>query len=188
VPDDVTDGLEERELNPGRYYWARQHLDLMNPRPKGADRPRGGEVGAPAGRRLSDNIGLRSILPRLRPDERIRCGPGSARATSSGSWSSRSTAGPIRPNPLSRRERSPGLVDVFLKTATVSMETVSFDTIEQALRRQTEREQAQTDIRKCNEALARCGASVMPELAQEIRTCFVHIDFEGLRRRYAKSC
>jgi hypothetical protein len=57
---------------------------------------------------------------------------------------------------------------------------VSFDTIEQALRRQTEREQAQTDIRKCNEALARCGASPMPELAQEIRTCFVHIDFEGL--------
>lgn len=67
-----------------------------------------------------------------------------------------------------------------MKTATVSMETVSFDTIEHALHRQTEREQAQTDIRKCNEALAKCGAPAMPKLAQEIRTCFIHIDFEGL--------
>jgi hypothetical protein len=84
------------------------------------------------------------------------------------------------PEALSRRERSPGIADVFLKTATVSMETVSVDTIESALHRQTEREQAQTDIRRCNEALAACGAGAMPRLAQEIRTCFIHIDFEGL--------
>jgi predicted acylesterase/phospholipase RssA len=179
VPDDVTDGLEERELNPGRYYWARQHLDLMNPRPKGPDDAAAEKWVHLLDGGLADNIGLRSILR--------------AYDRTSGFVRPRISAGHVKrfvviaingrtdpPEQLSRRERSPGLVDVFLKTATVSMETVSFDTIEQALRRQTEREQAQTDIRKCNEALARCGASPMPELAQEIRTCFVHIDFEGL--------
>ena len=128
---------------------------------------------------LADNIGPRSILR--------------AYDRTSGFVRPRINAGHIKrfvviaingrtdpPEALSRRERSPGIVDVFMKTATVSMETVSFDTIEHALHRQTEREQAQTDIRKCNEALAKCGAPTMPKLAQEIRTCFIHIDFEGL--------
>lgn len=179
VPEDVTDALEARELNPARYYWARHHLDLMSRPPQ---RP-----GDPVEEKwlhlldggLADNIGLRSIL---RAFER-----------SSGFIRSRINAGHVKrfvviainartdpPEELSRRERSPGLVDVFMKTATVSMETVSFDTIEGALRRQAEREQAQTDIRACNQALARCGPTRMPELAREIRTCFVHIDFEGL--------
>ena len=34
------------------------------------------------------------------------------------------------PEQLSRQERSPGLADVFMKTATVSMESLSADTID----------------------------------------------------------
>lgn len=178
-PADVTDALDARDLNPARYYWARQRLDLMNPRPKTAGEEAKGKWVHLLDGGLADNIGLRSILR--------------AYVRTSGFLRQRIGAGHIKrfvviaingrtdpPEALSRRERSPGLVDVFLKTATVSMETVSFDTIEQALQQQREREQAQTDIRKCNEALARCGGAAMPKLAQEIRTCFIHIDFEGL--------
>jgi NTE family protein len=179
VPADVTDGLEARDLNPGRYYWARQHLDLMSPVPRTADDATNEKWVHLLDGGLADNIGLRSILR--------------AYDRTSGFVRPRINAGHIKrfvviaingrtdpPEALSRRERSPGIVDVFMKTATVSMETVSFDTIEHALHRQTEREQAQTDIRKCNEALAKCRAPAMPKLAQEIRTCFIHIDFEGL--------
>jgi len=67
-----------------------------------------------------------------------------------------------------------------MKTATVSMETVTFDTIDLALQPQRDREQAQTDIRKCNERLNMCKAERFPTLAREIRTCFIHIDFEAL--------
>jgi hypothetical protein len=67
-----------------------------------------------------------------------------------------------------------------MKTATVSMETVSVDSLQHALSRQRAREQAQTDLRVCNEALAQCQARPQPTFAQEIRTCFVHLDFEGL--------
>ena len=185
VPDDVTDGLEERELNPGRYYWAVQHVDLMTRDPRTPEATTPGAT-APAEKwvhlldgGLADNIGLRSILR--------------AYDRTSGFLRQRINAGHIKrfvliavnartdpPETLSRREASPGIVDVFMKTATVSMETVSFDTIEHALQRQSEREQAQTNIRRCNEQLATCGAPPFEGLAREIRTCFIHIDFEGL--------
>jgi NTE family protein len=128
---------------------------------------------------LADNIGLRSILR--------------AYDRSSGFLGQRINAGRIKrfvviainartnpPEELSARERSPGLIDVFMKTATLSMETVSFDTIDYALQRHTQREQAQTDVRVCNERLAKCGGALLPTFVQPIRTCFVHIDFEGL--------
>lgn len=60
------------------------------------------------------------------------------------------------------------------------METVSFDTVKYALQRDTDREQAQTDVRVCNQRLAACEGERLPTFAQPIRTCFVHIDFEGL--------
>jgi predicted acylesterase/phospholipase RssA len=171
VPLDVRLGLETRELNPSRYVWARQRLDLMS----GEDKKwvhllDGG---------LADNIGLRSILR--------------AYDRSAGFIAQRLNAGHIKrlvviavnartdpPEKLSAQERSPGLSDVFMKTATVSMEALSGDTIDYAISRQTEREQAQTNIRVCNERLTGCSAEPFPTFAREVRTCFVEISFEGL--------
>ena len=172
VPRDVTRALETRELNPSRYYWARHRLDLM----------------APPGTRkwvhlldggLADNLGLRSIL--------------GAYDRSSGFLRQRINAGHVKrlvviavnartdpPEQLGARERSPGLGAVFMKTATVSMENVTFDTIDYAISRQTEREQAQRDVAECDERLRACGAAPLPAFAAELRTCFVEIDFEGL--------
>ncbi len=171
IPPDVARALESREVNPSRYAWARQRLDLM----AGKDEKwlhllDGG---------LADNIGLRSILR--------------AYDRSGGFIAQRINAGHIKrliviavnartdpPEQLSRQERSPGLADVFLKTATVSMESLSADTIDYAINRQGEREQAQTTVRLCNQRLAGCGAELFPTFAQEIRTCFVEISFEGM--------
>jgi predicted acylesterase/phospholipase RssA len=171
VPLDVRLGLETREVNPSRYVWARQRLDLMSAKDeKWVHLLDGG---------LADNIGLRSILR--------------AYDRSGGFIAQRVNAGHIKrlvviavnartdpPERLSRQERSPGLADVFMKTATVSMEALSGDTIDYAIARQTEREQAQTNIRVCNERLTSCGAEPFPTFAREVRTCFVEISFEGL--------
>jgi NTE family protein len=171
IPPDVSRALETRELNPSRYAWARQRLDLMGGQEeKWLHLLDGG---------LADNIGLRSILR--------------AYDRSGGFIAQRINAGHIKrliviavnartdpPEQLSRQERSPGLTDVFMKTATVSMESLSADTIDYAINRQSEREQAQTNVRVCNQRLARCGAEPFPTFAQEIRTCFVEISFEGL--------
>jgi predicted acylesterase/phospholipase RssA len=172
VPRDVEDGIASREDNPGRYQWSRQRLELMtNAEPRWVHLLDGG---------LADNIGLRSILrayDRGFIRERINR-PGGIKRLVIIAVDARTDP----PETLSRQEASPGLADVFMKTATVSMETVSLDTIGLALERQTAREQAQTDIRECNKKLDACRADTprFPTLAQEIRTCFVHIDFEGL--------
>jgi NTE family protein len=171
IPPDVSGALGTREMNPSRYTWARQRLDLMaGKEEKWLHLLDGG---------LADNIGLRSILR--------------AYDRSDGFIAQRINAGHIKrliviavnartdpPEQLSRQEQSPGLTDVFMKTATVSMESLSADTIDYAINRQSEREQAQTNVRLCNQRLAGCGAELFPAFAQEIRTCFVEISFEGL--------
>jgi hypothetical protein len=171
IPPAVSAALETREMNPSRYAWARQRLDLMaGQEEKWLHLLDGG---------LADNIGLRSILR--------------AYDRSDGFIAQRINAGHIKrliviavnartdpPEQLSRQERSPGLTDVFMKTATVSMESLSADTIDYAINRQSEREQAQTNVRLCNQRLTGCGAEPFPTFAQEIRTCFVEISFEGL--------
>jgi len=171
IPFAVSSALETREMNPSRYAWARQRLDLM----AGKDEKwihllDGG---------LADNIGLRSILR--------------AYDRSDGFIAQRINAGHIKrliivavnartdpPEKLSRQERSPALAEVFMKTATVSMEALSADTIDYAISRQSEREQAQANVRRCNERLADCGGEPFPSFAQDIRTCFVEISFESL--------
>ena len=81
---------------------------------------------------------------------------------------------------MSAEERAPGLGSVFMKTTTVSMESVSFDTLDYAVNRQNEREQAQANVRVCNENLKACGAQPLPTMARDVRTCFVEIDFDTL--------
>jgi len=170
VPRDVTNALASRDDNLARYNWARQRMDTVSTGEKWVHLLDGG---------LSDNIGLRSIL--------------TAMDRTSGFIRQRINAGRIKrlvviavnartdpPEQLSQQERSPGLVDVALKTATVSMEGLSFDTLDFAATRQNEREQAQTNIRVCNQRLGQCGAQPFPAFAQEVRACFVELDFEAL--------
>ena len=97
---------------------------------------------------LTDNIGLRSILR--------------AYDRSSGFIGQRVNARTDPPEELSGRETSPGVLDVFMKTATVSIETLTVDALDYAVNRQREREQAQANIRTCNEKLTACRGTLLP--------------------------
>lgn len=170
VPADVRNAVANREANLARYYWARHRLDSLTTTGKWVHLLDGG---------LADNIGLRSILAafdRTSGFIRPRINAGHIKRLVVISVNARTDP----PEHLSQRERSPGLIDVFMKTATVSMENLSFDTLDYAVSRQVEREQAQTNIRACSQALAQCGAPPIRGFAREIRTCFVEIDFEAL--------
>jgi predicted acylesterase/phospholipase RssA len=169
-PPDVTNALAQRDDNKARYHWARHLEDLVNPGARWIHLLDGG---------LADNIGLRSIL--------------TAYDRTSGFIRQRINAGRIKrlvviavnartdpPEALGEHERSPGLADVFMKTTTVSMENLSFDTIDYAVNRQIEREQAQMNVNACNERLGQCGAPLLSGFARQIRTCFVELDFEAL--------
>jgi NTE family protein len=133
---------------------------------------------------LADNIGLRSILR--------------AYDRSGGFIAQRINAGHIKrliviavnartdpPEQLSRQERSPGLADVFLKTATVSMESLSADTIDYAINRRARRAGA-TTVRPRNQRLAGCGAGRFQPSRREIRTRFQESRSRGCRRWRAR--
>ncbi len=177
-PDDVRNALQHRERNWARYTWARERLDLVNLPPPGVQPPPRKWLHLLDGG-LSDNLGVRSILD--------------AYDRSSGFIRQRINAGQVKrfvviavnartdpPGHVSQQEHAPRLGEVFMKTATVSMERLSFDTLDYAVSRQTERDQAQTNLRVCNQHLAACGAPLLPGVAQDIRTCVVEIDFESL--------
>ena len=168
IPAEVTEALKDREGNPGRYNWARHRLDLMTKDTKWIHLLDGG---------LSDNIGLRSILSAYdRGFIRQRINFGRIKRLVWIAVNARTNP----PEDLSREQSAPDLPLVFMKTATVSMENLSFDTIESAIARVTEREQAQLNIQACNERLTACGGRLFPTLARDIRTCFLEIDFEAL--------
>ena len=178
VPPEVLNGLKNRERNWARYTWARDRMEFLNMPPDGVQPPPRKWLHLLDGG-LSDNLGVRSILD--------------AYDRSTGFIRQRINAGHIKrlvviavnartdpPEQLSRQERAPRLGAVFMKTATVSMEAMSFDALDYVVSRQNERDQAQTNLRVCNENLAACGKSPLPGFAQDIRTCFVEIDFDSL--------
>ena len=49
-----------------------------------------------------------------------------------------------------------------MKTATVSIETLTVDALDYVVNRQREREQAQANIRTCNEKLTACRGPLLP--------------------------
>ena len=176
VPTEVRNGLEHRELNWARYTWARHRMDLINLPKPGEPVARGKWVHLLDGG-LSDNLGLRSLLDAYDRDFiRQRINAGHVKRLVVIAVNARTDA----PEHVSAEERAPGLGSVFMKTTTVSMESVSFDTLDYAVNRQNEREQAQANVRVCNENLKACGAQPLPTMARDVRTCFVEIDFDTL--------
>jgi NTE family protein len=178
LPPDLQNGLMHREGNWARYTWARDRLDFVNMSSQ-SDQPPPRKWLHLLDGGLSDNLGIRSILDAYERDtgfigERINAGHIKRLVVIA------ANARTDPPEQLSHRERAPEIGEVFLKTATVSMESLSFDTLDYGVKHLRERDQAQTDIRVCNEKLTACGAQPLPTFARDIRTCFIEIDFESL--------
>lgn len=182
LPAEYANALASRELNAPRYHWALHRTEYAR------DPQRLPYLHLMDGG-LADNIGLRAIL--------------TAYERSNGFIGPRINAGRIKrlviivvnartdpPEHLSRRESPPGLVTVGLKTATVSMENYSVETIEAMKRLQREREQAEQSLLACRRLLEACPAAEKPPFfAGAVKTCVVEVGFDAIaeperRRRF----
>lgn len=90
---------------------------------------------------------------------------------------------------LSRSESPPGLLTVAYKTATISLDNFSFETIEFMKELQTARKQTQTMLSACQQKLDACpGQPPLPKLAKSSEPFVVEVNFEALadpaRRQY----
>jgi NTE family protein len=180
LPKDVENGLKDFGVNDRRYVWAknlaeyhenkesRPFLHLMD----------GG---------LADNIGLRYIM-----DAYLRTsGPIFKRKARIDHLViitvNAKTAGSDK---LDREEKSPGIADMAYKTATVSMDNYSFETIEVAESRLSESIKAKRYVEVCRSLLKKhCGAGdALPEMPQGFKLYFIDLNFlkvkdDALRKR-----
>ena len=171
IPRDVSRALETREINPSRYNWARQRLDLM----AGKDDKDKKWVHLLDGG-LADNIGLRSILR--------------AYDRSGGFIAQRINAGHIK-----------RLIVIAVNARTDPPEPAgAIGRARRRLHEDRDREHGKPQRRYarlcdqsperaraggderglCNQRLIGCGAQPLPSFAQDLWTCFVEISFEGL--------
>ncbi len=82
---------------------------------------------------------------------------------------------------FSHHEHPPGLTTVAFKTATVSMDNYSFDTVALLIESLKQRVQAQQDVDGCQRALsASCpGAPALPPFPNKIDPYVIEITFDG---------
>lgn len=143
LPLDVVNGLKDFGINDRRYLWAKNRAEYQNNK---ANHPYlhlmdGG---------LSDNLGLRYII-----DEYVR--------TSGLLFQRKGTiqhlvvivvnAKTQPPESLDRHEKSPGLKEVAYKTATVSMDNYSFETVQVAKELLATSTRARRNIAACQKIL-----------------------------------
>jgi hypothetical protein len=84
---------------------------------------------------------------------------------------------------LSRQEHPPGLVTVGYKTATISLDNYSFETVEVMKDLQRARLQAQQDIEACQRLLdERCpGGPRLPTFATPVDSYVMEVNFEAIQ-------
>ena len=171
-PQELTNARNDYDTNRRRYQWAQERLVYLDKE----ERPfvhlmDGG---------LADNIGLRGIE--------------SAYLRSSGLINRLINNGEIEQlviivvnarteeqDSLSRDETPPGLTTVAFKTATVSLDNYSFETIEFMKDLRRERLQAQKNIASCQERLNNCpGRPQLPTFAAHLDPTVIEVTFEAL--------
>ena len=179
-PRDMTNALNDYGTNRRRYQWARNRLAYLdkNARPF-VHLMDGG---------LADNIGLRGVE--------------NAYQRSSGLINRLINDGEIEKlviivvnartedqDGLSRDEEPPGLKTVAFKTATISLDNYSFETVEFMRELRRERIQAEKNIAVCRERLDQCpGSPRLPAFAAPLDPYVIEVNFEALtdpnRREY----
>lgn len=172
VPASVRNAMNDAATNPRRYLWAKQLLAYQDK----ASRPYlhlldGG---------LADNIGLRAVADAYtRGFIRRRVNSGAIGTLAIVVVNARTEP----PENVDRKESPPHLPTVAMKTATVSMENFSFETIEFMRGLAGERTQAQQDIAACQRLLdARCpGGPRLAAFPREVRLHVIEVNFENLQ-------
>lgn len=171
VPASVRNAMQDAETNPRRYLWAKQRLAYEDK----ARRPYlhlldGG---------LADNIGLRAVADAYTRGF-IRRRINNAAIDTLAVLVVNARTNP--PEKVDEREAPPHLATVAVKTATVSMENFSFETIEFMRGLAGDRAQAQRDVAACQRLLdARCpGGPRLAAFPRDIRLHVIEVNFENL--------
>ncbi|MBI3596723.1 MAG: patatin-like phospholipase family protein [Nitrospirae bacterium] len=173
-PDWVKNALGDYNLNRRRYLqdkeWMVYHDKTDHPYVHLLD---GG---------LADNIGLRYVTDSIRDADR----PGGIRQLIN--QVKIDTLVVIIVNartepsePIDKKARAPGVARVAMKTATVTMDNYSFETIELIKDIAVAREQAQRSVRDCRQLLAeRCPAAAPPPELKEMKFYVIEVNFENI--------
>lgn len=173
LPTEIRLGLQDAEVNERRYLWARDraiyyedkkdhpYLHLMD----------GG---------LADNLGLRYITDGyLRTTGFLAQRKGKIKQLVVICVNAKTEP----QGNLDRHESPPGLKDVAYKTATVSMDNYSFETMQMTRDLLLASEKARQDVEACQRVVERfCGAGYMvPPLAYDFRVYVIEINFLHVR-------
>ena len=171
-PRDLTNALNDYGTNRRRYQWARDRIAYLDKEARPFVHLMDGG--------LADNIGLRGVE--------------SAYQRSSGRINRLINDGAIEKlviiivnartedqDSLSSDESPPGLKTVAFKTATISLDNYSFETVEFMKELRRERVQAEKNLAACQERLDRCpGSPPLPTFTAPLDPYVVEVNFEAL--------
>lgn len=171
MPEEYRNALRDYGVNRRRFHWARNQALYLDK----ASRPYlhlmdGG---------LADNIGLRAIENAYRRSNgfiRKLLNDGAVEKLVIIVVNARTEL----EEEISRRERPPGLLTVGYKTATISLDNYSFETVELMKELIEERRRAQRDIEACQRLLdARCpGGPRLPAFPVVVDPYVIEVNFE----------
>src|SRR5262249_41054469 len=77
--------------------------------------------------------------------------------------------------------RAPGIIGVALKTATVSMENYSFETVQTARERAQAQESIMRTYADCARALRECHPPQLLALLAGFKTCVIEVSFDAIK-------
>jgi len=181
--EEYATAMKDFYLSPVRYHWASPQLDYL-------DQTRVQYVHLLDGG-LADNIGLRPVQR--------------AYATTNGFLFRVARAGrePMQrlvviavnaktdpDDDSSLSGQAPGIIGVGMKTATVSMENYSFETVEAVRGLAREQNDLLRYYAGCNRLLAQCpSAEPLPAIAPAFKSCVIEVSFDAIadlktRRRF----
>lgn len=182
-PQEYQNALQDYETNRRRFHWARNQMLYLNE----------GKTTQPylhlMDGGLADNIGLRAI------DNAYRRSNGFIRRLLNDGQIEKLVLIVVnaRTDPqeaLGHREAPPGLATVAYKTATISLDNYSFETVELMKDLLEERRKAQQDLEACQRLLdQRCpGGPRLPALPVVVDPYVIEVNFEAIpdaeRRKY----
>ena len=179
-PPSKEDFQEHYHLNRRLYEWAKQRSSY-------GDKDAHPYVHLMDGG-LADNIGLRAITDEYRRGF-IRKRINTEKIDKLVIIAANARTAP--PEDLDKHRHPPGLVDVALKTATISMENYSFDTVEMTRELTEQRAQSQRELENCQSNInARCpGSPALPPLAgRNLRSYVIELNFEGIENPQEQEC
>jgi len=169
---EYTTSMQDFDLSPARYHWARPQLEYLDQtRVKYVHLLDGG---------LADNIGLRAVQRASEASDGFIFGRG-GRTPIERLVLIAVNAKTDPDDASSLSSRAPGIIGVALKTATVSMENYSFETVQTARERAQAQESIMRTYADCARALRECHPPQLLAPLAGFKTCVIEVSFDAIK-------